>query len=68
MDIPRISLASARTNSKMTQREWAKAIGVDVSTIGNWENGRSEPTATQLRKISELSGIPIDFIFVELKS
>lgn len=63
-EIPRISLAAVRVNAKMNQKEWADYMGVDVSTIYNWETGRTEPTARQLRKMSEASNIPMDFIFV----
>ena len=65
---PRISLASARVNAKMNQREFAEYMCVDVSTILNWEKGKSEPSASQLRKISEISMIPMDFIFVQSQS
>lgn len=60
----KISIASARVNSGMTQPEFAKKIGVSLSTVINWEKGRTEPNASQLRTISELSGVPMDFIFV----
>ncbi len=60
----RISLVAARVNAGLKQRE----MGVDTSTIHNWENAKSEPTASQLRKISEVSDIPMDFLFVSAKS
>lgn len=60
----RISLAAARTNADKNQKEWAELIGVSQSTINNWETGKSHPDAIQLRRISELSKIPMDFIFV----
>lgn len=63
-----LSLAAVRVNMKMTQAELAKAIGVDKGTIFNWENEKGEPTASALRKISDLSGIPMDYIFVPCKS
>ena len=65
---PQISLAAARTNAKLNQREMAEIMGVDVKTIINWEKGKSEPSASQLRKISEISMIPMDFIFVQSQS
>ena len=52
----------------MNQREMAEFLGVDVSTITNWEKGKTEPSTSQLRKISEVSGIPMDYIFVPEKS
>lgn len=66
--MPRISLEATRVNAKLTQRELAKILGVSQNTVCNWEKGKSQPNASQLRKISELSGIPIDFIFVPEKS
>ncbi len=68
MEKPKINLAAVRTNANMNQREWAKALDVEVSTITNWEKGRSEPNASQLRKMSEMSGIPMDFIFIPEQS
>lgn len=63
-----ISLKAARVNANMTQREWAESLNVTVDTVLNWEKGKSEPRLSELRKMSELSGIPMDFIFVPEKS
>ena len=60
---PKITLPAARVNAGMNQREMAEFLGVDVSTITNWEKGKTEPS-----KISEVSGIPMDYIFVPEKS
>jgi len=68
IEMPRISLAAARVNAGMNQREWANYLEVDVSTITNWEKGKSEPSASQLRKISEKSRIPMDCIFIPEQS
>lgn len=62
--MPRISLEAARVNAGLTQEKMAKILGVSKFTIINWEKGNSAPDARQLRKISELSGIPMDFIFI----
>lgn len=64
----KISVAAARTNSGLNQPEFAEKIGVSVSTVLNWEKGRTEPNVSQLRQISELSGIPMDYIFVQQES
>lgn len=66
--MPRITLEAVRVNANMKQKEWAEKIGVSVATVINWEKGNTEPTLSQLRKMSELSGIPMDFIFVPDKS
>lgn len=65
---PKIILKAARVNAGLNQRELAEKLDVDISTVVNWEKGKSEPSATQLRRISEISGIPMDFIFVPEQS
>ena len=62
--MPKITLEAVRINAKKTQKEWAELLGVTSSTVVNWEKGNTEPTLSQIRKMSELSGIPMDFIFV----
>lgn len=66
--IPRISIAACRVNARLKQRELAEKVGVATLTVSNWESGKSEPNLSQLRIISELSGIPMDFIFVDRES
>lgn len=63
-----ISLKAARANADMTQKEWADSLNVTVDTVMNWENGKTEPKLSQLKQISKLSGIPMDFIFVPIES
>lgn len=66
--MPKISLEAVRVNAKMTQKEWASKLGVSNSTVVNWEKGSTEPSLSQLREMSRLSGVPMDFIFVPDKS
>lgn len=65
MENIKISIAAARVNSGLNQREFAEKVGVSLATVTNWEKGKTEPDASQLRAISRLSGIPMDFIFVK---
>ena len=60
----RVTLEACRVNTGMTQTQFAEQLGVSLSTIYNWERGNSEPNLTQLRKISELSTIPMGSIVV----
>ena len=62
--MPKISLEAVRENAGMSQKEWAKKLGVSNNTVINWEKGNTEPTLSQVREMSLLSGIPMDFIFV----
>ena len=66
--MPKISLEAVRVNAKMTQKEWASKLGVSNSTVVNWEKGNTEPSLSQLREMSRLSGVPMHFIFVPDKS
>ena len=65
--MPQICLEAVRVNARCNQKEWAEMFGISNTTVVNWEKGKTEPTLSQLRKMSELSGIPMDFIFVPNK-
>lgn len=60
-----VSLKACRVNADKTQREWAALLGVTNITVNNWESGKTAPTLDKLRKISQLSGIPMDYIFAK---
>lgn len=64
MENLRISLTAARVNANLTQLELAELLGVHRTTVHNWENGKTSPDSSQLRKIGELSHIPTDYIFL----
>lgn len=59
-----VTIKACRVNTGMSQREFADAIGVHLNTVNNWETGKREPTLSQLRKISEISTIPMGSIVV----
>lgn len=61
-----ITLEACRVNANLKQQELADKIGVSRTTICNWENGKTSPTSVQLQKISEITGIPINFIFLPI--
>ena len=58
----KISLAAARVNARLTQREVAKKLGVTTNTIVAWEKNRREPSVTQAKALAETSGMPFDSI------
>lgn len=60
--MPKISLKAARVNAGLTQAESAERIGVSVSTIKNWEVGRSFPNQPMIEKICEIYGVSYDYI------
>lgn len=57
-----ISLAAARVNAGMTQDDVAREMRVGKQTIVNWEKGKSEPSVSQGKKLSELYRLPLDCI------
>ena len=62
MENIQISLAAARVNAGLTQRDVASELGVSQNTIINWEKYVTEPSIMQARKLTELYGIPSDAI------
>lgn len=68
MEAITISLAAARVNAGMTQEKAAKALNVSKQTILNWEKGRSVPSISQARELSNLYKIPMDNIFLPSES
>ena len=58
----KISLAAARVNAHLTQREVAKKLGVNTNTIVGWEKSRREPSVTQAKALAETYGMPFDSI------
>lgn len=62
MAIDKVTLPVARKIANLTQYGLASAVGVSESTVANWEKGRSEPTVSQAKAISEATGVPLDSI------
>lgn len=59
-----ISLAAARVNAKKTQRDVADLMNVNVSTIANWENGKTSPNIEQFVKLCDIYDCPQSIIFL----
>lgn len=60
----KITLAAARVNANLTQIEASKALNISKSTLINWEKGKTSPKIIDLKKMSILYNIPIDYIFL----
>lgn len=63
-----ISIAAARVNANLTQKQLADILGVSNSSVVEWESGKREIPLRHLMKLAELSGLSISDIFVPLKS
>lgn len=59
---PLMSLAAARVNAKLTQKEFAEKCGVSESTVIAWEAGKRYPNMKMLDKIEGALGVSLNFI------
>ncbi|HAE45297.1 MAG TPA: XRE family transcriptional regulator [Lachnospiraceae bacterium] len=59
---PKIKLKAARVNAELTQEDVAKALHRNKQTIVNWENGVTEIRVNDLIALSELYGMPIEYL------
>ena len=62
MDNWKISLAAARVNANLTQKQLGDAIGAAEKTIINWESGESLPNVKWITPLEEALGISINHI------
>lgn len=58
----KISLRAARVNAKMRQADVAKELDVAVSTVRNWESGKTFPKQPVIEKLCGLYGVSYDNI------
>lgn len=64
MGMPKISLKAARVNALMTQDDVAKVMHRTKKTIVNWETGATNIRYNDLIALSELYGMPIEYLKV----
>ena len=60
----KVYLDAVRINAQMSQEEWANALSVTKQTVTSWEAGKTQPRFDQVQRMSELSGIPLDYIAI----
>lgn len=60
MKVLQISLAAARVNAKLTQKQAADALHISNKTLNNWETGRAMPKADMIAKLCDLYGVGYD--------
>lgn len=58
----KISMAAARINAGLTQKQLASECEVAESTVINWEKGKSTPHIKRLPKLEKAYGIPLDYV------
>ena len=58
-----VRLVQLRLDAKLSQEEFAVAIGISRSAVRGWEIGEYLPNAIMLQKISEFYKVPIDYLY-----
>ena len=52
----KLNIRAIRKQLGLTQQGLAHSLGVSMSTVANWEAGRSKPSSLALRQINDLLG------------
>ena len=58
----KISMAAARVNAGLTQKQLADFCGVSEGTVIKWESGERVPRADKLPVLEAAYGIPLDYV------
>lgn len=58
-----LRVKSLREAAGLTQRDLAKSVGVNCSTVCKWESGAIYPTADRIPKIADTLHCTIDELF-----
>ena len=56
-----------RRNTKTSQAELAKSIGVSSGNVGDWERGRAKPGADALVALMKFFGVSADYLLTGQK-
>ena len=65
MSILKITLAAARVNAGLSQREAAKLLGITPETLRNYECGKQVPSWTTVKEMERIYGISADNMIIE---
>ncbi|MEQ9693420.1 helix-turn-helix transcriptional regulator [Shimia sp. SDUM112013] len=57
-------LAAARQKAGMTKRQFAKRLGVKLSTVRSWEDDFSEPRANKLQMMAGLLNVSVVWLLM----
>jgi transcriptional regulator with XRE-family HTH domain len=51
-----LTVAKLRERANLTQMKLAVALGVSITTVSDWENGKKEPRLKHVRLLIEILG------------
>lgn len=58
----KLKIARLRMPGKPTQKEVGEALGMNYSTLSNYELGRTEPDIETLGRLADYYGISLDWL------
>ena len=58
----KITMAAARVNAGLTQKQLAAECGVSEAAVFNWENGKNAPKLKHLPELEKAYGISLDYV------
>ena len=67
MSTMKITLAAARVNAGLSQREAAKMLGITPETLRNYERGKQVPSWTTVKEMERIYGISADNMIIGSK-
>jgi len=59
---PTNRIAQARNDAGLTAKELAVKLGVDMTTVYNWENGHRQLTLDRLIQVSKVLGVSVSYL------
>ena len=68
MEMLKISLAAARVNAGLTQKELADKCLVSESTVVSWEAGKTLPNAKKLSLLEQALGLSLNYVRFERRT
>ena len=60
-----VDIKSVRVSKNLTQDDLAKSLNVSRTTVTMWENNKSLPSITTVKKIAEVLGCTVDDLLKE---
>lgn len=54
-------IKNARKQAELKQADIAEKVGVSVASVSLWENGKQIPDFEKIKKIAQVTGLPIDY-------
>lgn len=52
----------------LTQRELASVLDIEPVNVSRWERGVAEPRLQHIRRLAEITGLPVSWFFEEVSA